>query len=48
MGDHIWWVGSNARFQAHYPGWTQEYDVRSILTEMHEANAERWAGRKQR
>jgi CDP-paratose 2-epimerase len=42
MGDHIWYVGSNARFQSHYPDWTQHYDVERILTEMHEANVERW------
>jgi CDP-paratose 2-epimerase len=42
IGDHIWWIGSNARFQGHYPDWRQEYDVRRILEELHEANAERW------
>jgi hypothetical protein len=36
-------VGSNARFESHYPGWTQHYDVERILTEMHEANVERWS-----
>lgn len=43
VGDHMWWVGSNARFESHYPEWSQAYDVRRILEEMHEANAERWA-----
>jgi CDP-paratose 2-epimerase len=42
-GDHIWWVGDNGRFQAHYPGWELEYDVPGILQEIHEANRERWA-----
>jgi CDP-paratose 2-epimerase len=42
IGDHIWWVGSNARFQEHYPDWKMEYDVERILTDIHEANAERW------
>jgi CDP-paratose 2-epimerase len=42
IGDHIWWIGSNARFHGHYPDWRQEYDVRRILEELHEANAERW------
>jgi CDP-paratose 2-epimerase len=42
-GDHIWWVGSNARFESHYPEWSQAYDVPKIITEMPEANAERWA-----
>jgi CDP-paratose 2-epimerase len=42
IGDHIWWVGSNARFAEHYPGWRQEYDVRRILEELHAANLEAW------
>ena len=42
IGDHIWWIGDNARFQSHYPEWALAYDVRRILKEMHEANAERW------
>jgi len=42
IGDHIWWIGSNARFAGHYPEWRQEYDVRRILEELHEANTERW------
>ena len=21
IGDHIWWIGDNGRFQSHYPGW---------------------------
>lgn len=43
IGDHIWWIGSNARFQEHYPGWSLKYDVRAILEEMFEANKDRWA-----
>ena len=42
VGDHIWWIGSNARFQSHYPGWEMEYDVPRILKEIYEANQERW------
>jgi CDP-paratose 2-epimerase len=42
-GDHIWWIGDNGRFAAHYPEWTLTRDVEAILTEMHEANAERWS-----
>jgi CDP-paratose 2-epimerase len=30
VGDHIWWVGDLAKFQAHYPGWVQKYDVPGI------------------
>jgi CDP-paratose 2-epimerase len=43
VGDHIWWVGDNSKFAAHYPGWRLTYDVPAILEEMHELNAERWS-----
>jgi CDP-paratose 2-epimerase len=42
VGDHIWWIGSNAAFQADYPEWKQVYDVPAILQEIYEANVERW------
>jgi CDP-paratose 2-epimerase len=42
IGDHIWWIGDNGRFEAHYPGWRLTYDVRRILEEIFEANRERW------
>ena len=43
IGDHIWWIGSNARFESHYPEWRMEYDVERILKEIFEANFERWS-----
>ena len=42
IGDHQWWIGSNASFQADYPEWKQVYDVPMILQEIYEANVERW------
>ena len=42
VGDHIWWIGDNGRFESQYPDWKLEYDVRRILEEIHEANADRW------
>ncbi len=42
IGDHIWWIGDNGRFEEHYPDWKLEYDVRAILEEMFEANKDRW------
>jgi CDP-paratose 2-epimerase len=42
IGDHIWWVGSNARFQEHFPDWKMDYNVERILTDIYEANVERW------
>jgi CDP-paratose 2-epimerase len=43
VGDHIWWIGDNGRFESHYPSWKLEYDVRRILEEIHELNADRWS-----
>jgi CDP-paratose 2-epimerase len=43
IGDHIWWIGDNGRFEAHYPEWRLAYDVRRILEEIHDANVERWS-----
>ena len=42
IGDHIWWIGDNGRFESHYPGWQLEYNVPRILGEIRDANAERW------
>jgi CDP-paratose 2-epimerase len=43
VGDHIWWIGDNGRFEGHFPDWRLEYNVEDILTEIFEANAERWS-----
>jgi CDP-paratose 2-epimerase len=43
VGDHIWWIGDNGRFESHYPAWRLEYDVELILKEIHEANLGRWS-----
>ena len=42
VGDHIWWIGDNGRFQSQFPSWKLEYDVRRILEEIHQANETRW------
>jgi CDP-paratose 2-epimerase len=42
VGDHKWWIGSNAAFQAEYPEWKQVYDVPMILQEIYEANVDKW------
>ena len=42
VGDHIWWIGDNGHFADHYPTWQLVYDVPAILTEMFEANRDRW------
>jgi CDP-paratose 2-epimerase len=35
IGDHIWWITSNARFAEHFPMWTQRYDIRATLCEIY-------------
>lgn len=42
IGDHIWYISDLSRFQSHFPDWRLTYDVRRILTEMYEMNADRW------
>jgi CDP-paratose 2-epimerase len=42
VGDHVWWIGDNSKFQEHYPAWRMEYDLERIAKEIHELNQERW------
>jgi CDP-paratose 2-epimerase len=42
MGDHRWWISDLGEFQRDYPAWKLEYDLRGILREIHDQNAERW------
>lgn len=42
VGDHIWWISDNGRFEQHYPRWSLEYDVERILIETFEHNRDRW------
>jgi len=44
IGDHLWWIGDNGRFQSHYPDWKMEYNVDRILQEIYEANLDKWIG----
>jgi CDP-paratose 2-epimerase len=46
IGDHQWWIGSNAAFQRDYPDWKQVYDVPLILREIYEANVDKWVPTK--
>jgi CDP-paratose 2-epimerase len=42
IGDHRWWISDLEEFRRDYPGWGITADVRDILVEIHERNAERW------
>jgi CDP-paratose 2-epimerase len=46
VGDHRWWISDLSEFERDYPEWQLGSDVRAILTEIHEANAERWTARR--
>jgi CDP-paratose 2-epimerase len=42
-GDHRWWVTDMAKFRSRYPQWKLTYDVPTMLREIHNVNADRWA-----
>jgi CDP-paratose 2-epimerase len=42
IGDHRWWISDLEPFCRDYPEWRIHYDVRRILHEIHDSNAERW------
>ena len=42
-GDHIWWISDVRRFEADYPGWAYEYDLRTTVQEIVDATRERMA-----
>jgi CDP-paratose 2-epimerase len=43
IGDHRWWISDLAPFKRDYPGWDINFDVRDILKQIHDRNAERWS-----
>ena len=45
IGDHRWWISDLTAFQADYPSWSIEYDVRAILEQIYAQNLDRWAVR---
>jgi CDP-paratose 2-epimerase len=42
IGDHRWWISDLGPFKRDYPDWDITHDVRDILREIHDYNAERW------
>jgi CDP-paratose 2-epimerase len=45
IGDHRWWISDLEPFKRDYPEWDITNDVRDILTQIHDRNAERWVAR---
>jgi CDP-paratose 2-epimerase len=43
VGDHRWWISELDEFGSQYGGWRPQRDLETILAEIYEANAERWA-----
>jgi CDP-paratose 2-epimerase len=41
-GDHRWWISDLSEFQRDYPDWGQEYNLKGMLREIHDQNADRW------
>lgn len=37
IGDHVWWISDVGRFREHYPEWSYQYDIKTILTEIRDA-----------
>jgi CDP-paratose 2-epimerase len=48
IGDHVWWISSNSRFEQHFPDWRIEHTVETIAEDIYEANRERWADARAR
>jgi CDP-paratose 2-epimerase len=46
IGDHIWYISDMAKFRAHYPRWEQRYDLRGLMREMYDKNADRWTAER--
>jgi CDP-paratose 2-epimerase len=42
MGDHIWYISSLKKFQDHYPGWRQKYNLQDTLQQIYKNNIARW------
>ena len=43
VGDHIWWISDVRKFREHYPAWEYQYDLVSMLVEIHDGLASREA-----
>jgi CDP-paratose 2-epimerase len=42
IGDHIWWISDVSKFKQHYPKWSLTKSINDILSEIFEANKNRW------
>jgi len=42
VGDHRWWISDLEPFRRDYPDWDITYDIKTVLREIYEQNAELW------
>lgn len=43
VGDHIWYVTDNTKFETHYPSWALTYDIERIVDDICESATDRWS-----
>jgi CDP-paratose 2-epimerase len=36
IGDHIWWISDVSKFQTAYPEWHYQYDIKTLMEDIHE------------
>ncbi|MDT8445862.1 MAG: NAD-dependent epimerase/dehydratase family protein [bacterium] len=41
IGDHMWWISNVNKFKEHYPSWDFKYDLRDIMSQIHEEMSKR-------
>ncbi len=41
IGDHIWWVSDMRKFQSLYPDWRYQYDIKTLMADIHAGVTER-------
>ncbi len=41
VGDHIWYISDVSKFQAHYPGWSYQYNIEGILKDIYQVLVEK-------
>lgn len=44
IGDHRWWISDLESFKHDHPRWRLTRDIREVLEEIYDHNAERWHG----
>ncbi|MCC6194810.1 MAG: NAD-dependent epimerase/dehydratase family protein [Burkholderiales bacterium] len=43
VGDHVWWISDTRKFQSEYPDWSQRFDIKSLMADIHHGISARLA-----